>query len=92
MLSTAAITLVRSGLLASSIGVGTAMMKTSAGSGLEAADNMPLATTFCTRPSRSGSAIWIAPDATVFTTSSFVSTPSTFMPRLAISAAVGSPM
>jgi len=36
--------------------------------------------------------MWMAPDATVRTTSSFVSIPTTWMPRLAISAAVGRPI
>src|SRR5450631_4170467 len=34
----------------------------------------------------------MAPEATVLTTSSFVSTPTTCIPRLAINAAVGNPM
>jgi hypothetical protein len=92
MLSTAAFTLVRSGRFEPSIGVGTAMMNTSAGWGFVEVTSDPLDTTFCTRPSRSGSAMWMAPDATVRTTSSLVSIPTTCMPRLAISAAVGKPM
>ncbi len=82
----------RSGLLSSSIGVGTAIMKTSAGCGLVDVVKAPLDTTFDTRPSRSGSEMWIVPAATVRTISSFVSTPITCIPRLAIRAAVGRPM
>ena len=92
MRSTAVMTQVMSGWLAPSIGVGTAIMNTSAASGCSCAVSVPFDTTFCTRPSRSGSAMWIEPDATVFTMFGLMSMPMTFMPRLAISAAVGKPM
>ena len=92
MLSTAAKTICSSGRFFSSIGVGTAIRKTSAGSTLVETFNVPLETTFCTRPSRSGSGISMAPAAIVATVRSLISTPCTLMPRLAMSAAVGRPM
>ena len=92
MLSTAAKTICSSGRFFSSIGVGTAIMKTSAGSTFVETFSVPFDTTFCTRPSRSGSEIWIEPAAIVATIRSLMSTPCTGIPRLAISAAVGRPM
>ena len=73
-------------------GVGTAMTKASASGISVDATRRPALTASATLPSRSGSTKGTSPRDTAATVAALTSTPTTWMPRVASTAAVGSPM